>query len=95
MSVGNGLPIMEVPMAVSFLPLQFLGVLLRMSHGEIALTYSPTIPLPHQSHHSTHSITNNEQMCQGGVVSQRVHLDSLGSTRATLPINVTTLKMSV
>jgi hypothetical protein len=66
MSVGNGLPIMEVPMAVSFLPLQFLGVLLRMSHGEIALTYSPTIPLPHQSHHSTHSITNNEQMCQGG-----------------------------
>jgi hypothetical protein len=30
------------------------------------------------------------------VVSQRVHLDSLGSTRATLPINLTTLlKMSV
>ncbi len=52
----------------------------------------PPPSLPHQSHRSTHSIAGNKQCVKEGGFTK----SSLGSTRATLPINLTTLlKMSV
>ncbi len=66
MSVGNGLPIWKFPWQFHSFHSNFLACYWGCPMGKLLSPTPPTIPLPHQSHHSTHSITNNKQRVKEG-----------------------------